>query len=190
VDLPFARWRGLDWFALGLVLLAVWSSTLPWFGRSVALWSGTTHSNGRFDANAWQAATHWSVAIVIVVVAGAAWLALRAAGRAGRWTGAASALIVGYAIWLSMSRWISIPGPGRPRFVIVVTRVEPGLVLSSPAQLYAVHRDRLNIAHYTGYSADVRYGLYLSLALMSALLLVILTESVRWRVPELPWLSG
>jgi hypothetical protein len=102
VDLPFARWRRLDWFALGLVLLAVW----------------------------------------------------------------------------------------RPRFVIVVTRVELGLVRASPARLYAVHRDRLNIAHYSGYSADVRYGLYLSLALMSALLLVILTESVRWRVPELPWLSG
>jgi hypothetical protein len=186
VDLPFPRWRGLDWFALGLVLLAVWSSTLPWFGRSVALWSGTTHSTGRFDANAWQAATRWSVAIVIVVVAGAAWLALRAAGRDGRRVGADRRV-------RDLAEHESLdldPGPGRPRFVIVVTRVEPGLVLPSPAQLYAVHRDRLNIAHYTGYSADVRCGLYLSLALMSALLLVILTASVRWRVPELPWLSG
>jgi hypothetical protein len=136
VDLPFARWRGVDWLVLGLVLLAVWSSTLPWFGRSVGSSEGRTAD---FDANAWQASAGWSVAIVVTALAGIVWLGLRMAGRADRWTGAASAVAIGYAIWLSMSRWVSIPGPGGP-----ITTVTPlHLVVASPAQLYGVHRDRL-----------------------------------------------
>lgn len=80
--------------------------------------------------------------------------------------------------------------PGRPRSVIVVTTVaRPDPVLASAAQLYGVQRDRLTVAHYSGYSADVRYGLYFGLVLMSALLVVIAVESVRPRDPELPWLS-
>jgi hypothetical protein len=183
VDLPFARWRGVDRLALGLVLLAVWSSTLPWFGRSVGSSEGRT---AHFDANAWQASARWSVAIVVTALAGIVWLGLRMAGRADRWTGAASAVAIGCAIWLSVSRWVSIPGPGGP--ITTVTQLR--LVVAFPAQLYGVHRDRLNIAHYCGYSADVRYGLYIGLVLMSALLLVILVASTRPRVPELPWLSG
>ena len=183
MDLPFARWRGADWLVLGLVLLAVWSSTLPWFGRSVGSSEGRTAD---FDANAWQASAGWSVAIVVTALAGIVWLGLRMAGRADRWTGAASAVAIGYAIWLSVSRWVSIPGPGG-----AITTVTPlRLVVASPAQLYGVHRDRLNIADYSGYSADVRYGLYIGLVLMSALLLVILVATTRPRVPELPWLSG
>jgi hypothetical protein len=183
VDLPFARWRSLDWLALGLVLLAVWSSTLPWFGRSVGSSEGST---AHFDANAWQASARWSVAIVTTALAGIVWLGLRMAGRTGRLTGAASALAIGCAIWLSVSRWFSIPGPGGP--ITTVTQLR--LVVASPAQLYGVRRDRLRVEHVPGYSADVRYGLYVGLILMSALLLVMLFGSLRRRVPELPWLSG
>ena len=179
MDLPFARWRGLDWSALGLILLAVWSSTLPWFGRSVGSSEGRT---AHFDANAWQASARWSVAIVITALAGIVWLGLRMAGRAGRWTGAALALAIGYAIWLSVSRWVSIPGTGGR----ITTVTQLSLVVASPAQLYGVHRDRLHVEHMPGYSADVRYGLYVGLILMSALMLVMLFGSLRRRGPELP----
>jgi len=37
-----------------------------------------------------------------------------------------------------------------------------------------------------GYSADVRYGLYVGLILMSALMLVMLFGSLRRRAHELP----
>jgi hypothetical protein len=183
VDLPFARWRGLDWFALGLILLVVWSSTLPWFGRSVGSSAGRT---AHFDANAWQASSRWSVAIVITALAGIVWLGLRMAGRAVRWTGAALALAIGYAVWLTVSRWVSIPGPGGR----ITTVKQLRLVVASPAQLYGVHRDRLRVEHVPGYSADVRYGLYVGLILMSTLVLVMLFGSLRRRVPGLPWLSG
>jgi hypothetical protein len=178
VAFKIARWTWPDRLVLCVLVLVIAVSALPWFGRAVAEGDRAEFRTLRFNATAWEASTQWSIAILLAVVAGVGWLLLRAVGRAGPPVGLICLLLVGCSVWLTVRRWHSIPRASGHDAVITV--VLPRFT-SSPS--YVIQRDHLSIDHGTGYSADVRYGLYVGLlvlcALFVTLLVAALTRSAR-----------
>ncbi|WP_157594419.1 hypothetical protein [Streptosporangium amethystogenes] len=150
-----------------MLLLAV--SFWEWFGISWVVSDQYGDRTEQSTANAWQASTAWSVAVLLVVAAALLW-SLRGTAVASRWSRPAALPLVVLGIALTAWQWWTIhPGEEGPSYnkIEIMSDIDSPTVVSQPEeQIGAIIRDDLFIFHQPGYSADVRPGLYIALFLL------------------------
>jgi hypothetical protein len=190
------RWGWRDWLVLAALAAVVGTSLLPWFGRTVDWSDGRGDRTMHFAVSAWAGSEQWTIALLLAVCAGLAWLTARSWGRFETTAGLLALALVAMGIWLTVHRWHSIPRAGKGPYKLVITVSHTGFavpdhvvpppnptvdLVAEPHHIYAIHRDQLNIEHLRGYSADVRFGLYLGLVAMSLLALMLVAALATHR---------
>ncbi|GAA4189277.1 hypothetical protein GCM10022252_25910 [Streptosporangium oxazolinicum] len=186
---------------LGVAGLLLVVSFWEWFGITVAVGGWTEKPTAQVTANAWQASTAWSVAVLLGVAAAVLWC-VRLRGSADRASRPAALAFVALGILLVAWQWWIIPASGdSSKGVIVITAEDSPHSLANPPtveeELGKNLQEGLSIVHEPGYYSDVRLGLWtallllvLELALMAGALLPriippLLTSSRnRWAGPN------
>ncbi|MET8050840.1 hypothetical protein ABZU75_24890 [Streptosporangium sp. NPDC005286] len=166
-----------------MLLLAV--SFWEWFGISWAVSDQYGDRTEQSTANAWQASTTWSVAVLLVVVAALLW-SLRGVAAASRWSRPAALTLVVLGVALTTWQWWNIHPGEKGSFydeLEILSDFDSPTVVSQPEeQIGAIIRDDLFSFHHPGYSADVRPGLYIALFLL-VLELVLMVSAFLPRIP-------
>jgi hypothetical protein len=157
------RWLDVAIAAAVVVLLA--SSFLPWYRSG---WAGSEDGVGAFyatsSATAWQASTGWSVAVVLGVVAGLAWLLLPPRPRLLRF---GPTLLAAAGLGLAVWTWVRI---GPPRLVDGAAWTATS---DSASGVGEIVRDELFRLHVEGLDYDVAWGLYAGLGALAVLTLLL-----------------
>ncbi|WP_329085412.1 hypothetical protein [Streptosporangium sp. NBC_01469] len=183
-DLGASRWGFREWGVLGFAVLLLAVSFWEWFGITWGVSDQHGERTEQSTANAWQASTAWSLAVLLGVAAALLW-SLRGVATTSRRSRPAALALVVFGIVLTAWQWgilYSIGGTFSNEVEVTSELLSLDDAVKPEEQIGYIPRDNLFSSHLPGYNADVRPGLYIALFLL-VLELALMVSAFLPRVP-------